>query len=606
MRCPDCNTRNSIAAHSCVQCGFKFKRKPLPKGFTIVAGALVVCAALWATATCVLPGVVDPEKNLRNIAKRVAAGPRSPGESVWMLRQFNGSIERYLEKFGELPTPQLNAELRKLLPVSAFEVYVVNLPQHLKLVEVDTLLQGNSFLLMNTAATKGATKVIPVHGLEVYEDSRLISDSAGPILVLLGHSGGQLPHTSQIKVFAVLPADVSDESEKSVPRIVGEGSAHFVGTSHDIVADLSLVSIGKIERVLNDVSPRDDSTVRQYLTWADNKYAGHRSLGDGPLSALYTVAYCMQNGDAVPANRAILGDVGIHFVQAHHSEQPCNFKVECVKSTPNKVQYMLSNERKDKFEVILVHARNGGWCVASAGVVSPVQVVAGQKTTGRTAPTNATAEVSKEKLPEELIQASKIVQETHLPGLRIPNLAPKSTVLKAAAGLSREIIVDGATLRSGPSRTMNAITYLSKGQKIEVIGKETDGWYKVRVDGKQGYVYGELIDYIRAKTPARSTRNSATIVRPFNIHDANHKPITPLKVGEHVTVIGGLEGSRYKIRLPNGMTGYVDQNALDMSGQTMGTTGTHAAGAHAAGTHLYKSRKTNTAARASAPPQFVP
>jgi uncharacterized protein YgiM (DUF1202 family) len=684
MRCPECNTRNSVAAHTCIQCGYQFKRTTIPRGFKIIASAIAVCAALWLTATYILPGVVDPEKNLRNIAKRVAAGPRSPGESVWMIRQFNSSIERYLEKFGTLPSAQLNAELRKLLTASAFEVYVVNLPQHLKLVEVDTLLQGNNFLVMNTSATKGATKVIPVHGLEVYEDSRLINDPAGPILVLIGHSGGQPPHMPQVKVFALLPADASDESEKSVPKIVGEGSARFVGASHDIVAELSLVSIGKIEGVLNDVKPADDSTANQYLTWMDNKYVGHRSVGSGPMAALYTMAYCMQDGDAVAANSEVLGDKGVHFVKEHHSEQPCNFKVERMKATPNKVQYVLTNDRTEKYEVVVVHGRKGGWCIAAANVVTPAVASAesGEQGGQGGQAANPAAEVSKavlsvaepqkpkppeavpgkvitkntvekkkvataaqqpitakrtakvmsqQKLPEQLIQASKIVQETHMPGgLHITKpAAPKPVVV------NREIAVDGATLRGGPSTKAKPITYLVKGERIEIIGKGSDGWCKVRVGGKQGYVFGELVSGGAAKpavlapakravmqapvknnaiqpaaqsapkasvnkiattsvsktstTKASSATHTttATIVRPYSLHGVDHKAIGELTVGEHVTVIGGLQGHRYEVQLSNGKTGYVDQGALDISGSGAG-------------------RATRSKAKGSSPPQFMP
>lgn len=669
MRCPECNTRNSVAANTCIQCGFKFKRKSCPRWIKIPVSAAVVCGALWFTATYILPSIVDPEKNLKNIAIRVAAGPKSPGESVWMLRQFNGCLERYLEKFGVLSAPQLNAEMRKLLPTSAFEVYVVNLPQHLKLVEVDTLLQGNSFLLMSGAAvntksttSSGATtKVIPINGLEVYEDNRAINDPAGPILVLLGHSGGQPPHTPQIKVYAVLPKDLSDESDKSVPPVIGEGTARFVGMSHDISADLSLLSIAKTKHIFSEVTPLDDTTTRQYLTWMDNKYVSQRVPGPGPFAALYVVAACLQKPpEIVSLNKSVLGDQGMRFVKQYHSDQPGNFKVQRVKTTPNKVQYVITNDRSDKYAIVVARASTraskGIWHVVQAGTVTPEAEANAVGQPGQKIFEQLVSNNNHRTLPEKVMQAAKIVQETHMNPIRISKSTRQPSSLTAPAGtivLNRQINIDGATLRSGPSVKSVAITHLSKGEQIQVIGKQ-DGWCKIRIGGKEGYVYGGLIGYSRAQGPAvktslttrpvkrtpalrpdMSTRTnptannmpasgphtSATIVQPYNLHDINHKPISPLKVGEHVTVIGGLEGRRYEIKLPNGKTGYVDKNALDISA----TSSTANAGA---GTQPPRAKtvasapvKTTTTKKAAAvrakakpkptdetqsPPQFVP
>jgi hypothetical protein len=66
-----------------------------------------------------------------------------------------------------------------------------------------------------------------------------------------------------------------------------------------------------------------------------------------------------------------------------------------------------------------------------------------------------------------------------------------------SASVSDKIEVSAVRMRSGPGSRYAPITTIARGTKIKVIGK-TSGWYKVRVNGKDGYVYGGFIDY---KTP---------------------------------------------------------------------------------------------------------
>ena len=55
--------------------------------------------------------------------------------------------------------------------------------------------------------------------------------------------------------------------------------------------------------------------------------------------------------------------------------------------------------------------------------------------------------------------------------------------------------IDTATVkvRRGPSTGYRTIAEVPKGSALEILGKH-DGWYKVRVNGKEGFIYGGYVN----------------------------------------------------------------------------------------------------------------
>ncbi|HEY9871472.1 MAG TPA: hypothetical protein V6D08_20110, partial [Candidatus Obscuribacterales bacterium] len=304
-------------------------------------GGIVLAASLtlWAGASAILPGLTDPEKNLARLAKQVAAGPAKPEEGKRLHDEFDRALRTYLARASQQPNQVLAEKLRKLLPGNFFEIHVFDLPRALKVVEVDMNLQASDYLVMKSGP---GTKVFPLSGIEVFDDARIINESAGPMLVMLGHSAGQPPHRPQVKVYALMPDDISDETDKLLPAIRGEGSARFAANGRDIVLDLSLVSLGQSERLFSTVGQADDSTAHQYLEWKDAHYLSRYDYGRGPFTALYAVARCMRYPDLLPSHRRYLGSAGEQLVRDNKSPEAGNFKVRRVASSADRITYSVA------------------------------------------------------------------------------------------------------------------------------------------------------------------------------------------------------------------------------------------------------------------------
>lgn len=122
--------------------------------------------------------------------------------------------------------------------------------------------------------------------------------------------------------------------------------------------------------------------------------------------------------------------------------------------------------------------------------------------------------------------------------------------------------IDTATVkvRRGASTGYRTIAEVPRGGDLEIIGKK-DGWYKVRVDGREGFVYG---GFVNCKTNDAYT--TATVRRDKSVKDDNNHTVSHAKAGERIVVLGGGHGDKYKVQLASGSVGYVDKDVLDMGG----------------------------------------
>lgn len=611
MRCPECSQRNSVAAKKCKVCGHKFKRKPLPLRLKLSGVVLAASLMLWAGASAILPGLTDPEKNLARVAKQVAGGPAKPEDGKRLRAEFDRALRTYLARSGQQSSRLLAEKLRKLLPGNFFEIHVFDLPRALKVVEVDMNLQASDYLVMKSGS---GTKVFPLSGIEVFDDARIINESAGPMLVMVGHSAGQPPHRPQIKVYALMPDDISDETDKLLPVIRGEGSARFAANGRDIVLDLSLVSLGQSERLFSTVGQTDDSTAHQHLEWKDAHYFSRYDYGSGPFTALYAVARCMRYPDLLPSHRRYLGSVGEQLVRDNQSPEAGNFKVRRLASGPDRLTYSVAGTPVS-FQAEVSKA-GGIWSITSVRTAGSARassagpaIKAGAQPTAAAVPADATVveksskvaslgtaqgtsrsaaaaitqkaagraepvrKPSGAKAPEKLEVARKPEPASPFPDKKrqaaaalsrvtepepVPTPA-ENAVSEEAAEISRRISARSVNLRSAPSTDARPLAEVVKGASVEIVGKH-NGWYKVRYQGKEGYVFGGLVDY---KKPDAYMTATITKVKP--VTDSGHKPVSQSQVGDRVVIVGGIEDGKYKVKLPSGKIGYLDKDAVDVS-----------------------------------------
>ena len=202
MRCPECSQRNSVAARTCKFCGRKFKRKPVAASLKIV-GAVLAVGAVGAMALSFVPSFKGQSVSLSKLGDRMAAGPKSAEDAQEMKAELDAAIVEFLKKNGQLSSADLLTKLQAELPTSTFEVLVFDLPRQMKLVEVDCVLQPSDYLIV---PSEEGPKTHRIANLSIFDEARLISDKAGPYLVLVGHtSGAGGPNSPQLKILAVLP-----------------------------------------------------------------------------------------------------------------------------------------------------------------------------------------------------------------------------------------------------------------------------------------------------------------------------------------------------------------------------------------------------------------
>ena len=124
------------------------------------------------------------------------------------------------------------------------------------------------------------------------------------------------------------------------------------------------------------------------------------------------------------------------------------------------------------------------------------------------------------------------------------------------------------------SVTDNILLVIPKGKSAPVISRYTNGWYKLKYNGKTGYVDGRYLDDPRLK---KSTTQKVTAVR-VNLRSSrstenNENIITVIPKGAKVTVVSTHDGGWTKITY-NKKTGYVKSVYLKSASSTTTTTTT--------------------------------
>lgn len=666
MRCPECQQRNSVAARKCKFCGAKFKRKEMSRGKLVIL-LLVLFGLLGLIFLAFsLPKMVDPLEQLSSVAKRVAAGPRSPEDAKEIRVAFDEAVKKVLLKHGSENSMTLSKRLKESLPSTAFEVLVVDLPKDLKLVEIDTVLHPSDFLVM-----KGTndTRVIPLPSFEVYDDARAVSDQAGTVIVLLGHTGGQPPHRPLVHTYALLPDSVVDETQTMVPAIGGEGTAKFGKDSSDVNIELSLPSVAVAEKISINPPISADKILRMKLQWKEAKYVPSLDFPQDPHAIMLLFARCLKYPDYIGPVNAALGEQAAKLMKEHASVEIQDLKVQKRGESKKALLYTISTGKK-KLDIELKKA-GSSFQIAGYSVSAPLNVVEDATSAGsrnqqagsndaktavatdknllaKTSAADPLAGLTPEKAGRNAIDDAKTTNLTDAgnkpsswlddentgktvqakppvavlpPALKnLPSdkdkkekerkereklerekqAAEKSAREKAARDNSSEstsastgriadyLGTSSVRMRSGPGLNNQTLQEIPKGTKIQILGQK-NGWYKVNYAGKTGYVFAPLVDTgagaragaqnstpvtasapekTAADAPSQASSGSVVVRRVMTVRDERRRAISSVKVGQHVTLLGGLNNNRYKIRMPDGTVGYVHKDALDVKVET--------------------------------------
>lgn len=472
MRCPQCTERNSVAARKCEFCGEGFKKKPVGVSLKLAVAGVAVALTASIAASYVVPTFTDPSQNLERVAKRLAAGPKSPEDATKIKKEFTDAVRAFLKNNGEQKTEKLTEGLQKLLPLNAFEVHIAELPRGMRVIEIDTVLQATDYLVMKTSS---GSKVFDLPGVDVFDDARIINDSAGPVLTLIGHTSGPPPHKPQVRTFALLPDQINDESTKLVPTLIGDGDAQFDRNGQDVLVELLMPAQSKPNRVAS----REDYTYGT-LRWKNARYNADFTA---PSAKVASNSFRSQHLAYVPPARTTPASKPIvNTVVASKAPQTAA-------TGPAAPAKIVVRGLTDKPGVVLATA-------------PPIAHGAAMAATPPIAPTIPALQ---ERIVPKVAPSANTVTENK------PEPKPPA---KQRVG---QITVTGATLRTSARRGSAPMANLGKGALVTVLSDQGD-WYHVRYQGSEGYIYNSLlstsgsapVEVAAAPRQSRSSRRSST------------------------------------------------------------------------------------------------
>ena len=150
-------------------------------------------------------------------------------------------------------------------------------------------------------------------------------------------------------------------------------------------------------------------------------------------------------------------------------------------------------------------------------------------------------------------------------------LAMSMVLPNSLAVFQAKVNADSLYLRQSPGGAV--ITTLSKGTTVAVLNNSSS-WYKVSVNGKEGYVSGEYLTGTTATDVALGT-GTVKCSSSVNFRSAPNTSSTSygeLKNGTKVNVVGVSSGW-YKVTY-NGKTGYIHPDYITLASSSAGTAGT--------------------------------
>lgn len=659
MRCPECTTRNSVAAPKCVQCGARFKRRPIPVALILGLSGVLGLFVLVLGAMAVVPNIMSPEVALQKVAKRVAAGPKTPQDAERLKADLEDAVKRYIERNHQLTAKQIAEKLRANLPSSAYEINSFDLPRGLKLIDVDTVMQPSNYLIAGKSVTV-------MRGFEVYDSAKAINDPSGPVLAVLGHRTAQAGRQPQLRLYALMGDGVKERPSDSVPKFTGDGAASFAANEKDVDVELSLMSRAIQEGLFTASSLTglglNDENLKTKLTFDSGKYTFADVNGRGPVAALRAVAFTVADprekerfaAYLSPGVQAALPGLGkLRVCPPEFELKRLSGAKTIVKSAPQQPERRSRRSRRHRRSEpqsapVVVSSGGARYLMANGDDAFEVtlgqadgryQVVSISRT--KTSQSSSTVAVSDpgQPVPYEDKTSTLVDRLLDAPAPVMPDTfkqkpvgyeapatnggvkanEPAKVVEKHIAGESATIQASSATVkvRSGPGTNFDSLTEVSRGSNVEVIGKE-QGWYKVRVDGKEGFVYG---GFVNCKTS--DAYASATVNWGRSIKDEHNRTIGHTRQGDKVVVLGGMMNDKYKIQMADGKVGYVDKKSLDIVGTTSSTssvasstsgastysassTSSNNSGGGRSSRSRHRVKASNTSNSSDEAPQFVP
>ena len=121
---------------------------------------------------------------------------------------------------------------------------------------------------------------------------------------------------------------------------------------------------------------------------------------------------------------------------------------------------------------------------------------------------------------------------------------------------SGNVTTDNLNVRSGPSSNYSKLGILTKGTKVEVVERYSNGWYKIKYKGSYGYVSGAYVSLDGSKGEVIATGKTTAGLNVRSGAGTGYKKIGHLNKGTKVEIVTKLSNGWYKIKF-NSSYGYV-------------------------------------------------
>lgn len=166
----------------------------------------------------------------------------------------------------------------------------------------------------------------------------------------------------------------------------------------------------------------------------------------------------------------------------------------------------------------------------------------------------------------KLLAIALILSANFLP-LEVQALNKKDTVITSEVEKSSKTTQKGVVntkslnIRKGAGTKYSKIGSLSKGDKVQVEGKTSSGWYRIKYKKTYGYVSAKYIKITSTNSSSSSTTSKATKVKytgtttgGLNVRkggSTSYSKIGSLKKGSKLQIIVKLSNGWYKIKYKN-------------------------------------------------------
>ena len=149
----------------------------------------------------------------------------------------------------------------------------------------------------------------------------------------------------------------------------------------------------------------------------------------------------------------------------------------------------------------------------------------------------------------------------------------KDTAMTATGTVNSNVF-----LRKGPGTSYGKITILTKGSKVDIVAKSSNGWYKIKYKNSYGYSYKDYItvkdsDVTTTETEYTATGTTTTSLNVRKFPSASATKLGTLGKNAKVDIVAKVSNGWYKIKY-NGGYGYISGSYVKTSTTQEETTET--------------------------------